>query len=246
MSTREHEYGTLTFTNAGYTDVMRAYRSAYNQYMSECYALAMQTYDALAQIKGRYAGEKQKNAFASLKKRPTIFDDNFGLATFSSNTAYTLLDSRDLELIEAELFRGKKGNLTKPRALSFPKLTNKLSSFDLECNSFGELKFNKDSLSIMWETEGPSIVSRAKASPLYKLFNLTLSRYTWRRNEGGVFYYCDEHMEEGSVAAGDPITLSISELFGPKGIALSDNDHTKPQEATKDEVRAFMRTHGCA
>lgn len=237
MSCNNQETGDIQFTKTGYTKIIGAYRKAYNEYINNVFDIAMTIHSQLHSIKGGSATKRRKE-----KANELLSSHDATHYSFSSmcHTALKFhIQSELIYLIKAELFRGKNGTLTKPRRSAFPKLTNKDRTFDLHD---GELSVSfKDAYTdtygwkvcggkqkpltrdvmptIEWRVdENNRAVERAHNTPIAKLlFDKVLKHYTWKRNEGGAFYYTDEYDREGAHHAGGQYESSPSKHFGPLG-----------------------------
>lgn len=199
MSKREREYGVIDFTKTGYSEITRKVRTEYNTYIVNLKDKAIKIYHILSELPN--------------KERAQAFEDMISHANLSLrgfNTTY-----EHIELVKKELFRGAKGRLTKPRAISFKKITNKEKEFDIYCDE-GNLSFvikGNSGFQCIWDTDyGNKNVRSAHMTKTYKIISKILSEHKWRRGEGGEWYYTDENDECSFDNSGD----SISRTFNSK------------------------------
>jgi hypothetical protein len=225
MSRYESEWGDIYFSKTGYPTFVRAFRTNYNKYIDEVFAIAQAAYEHLSNIKGAGNTKKRHAAWAAIVDENRI---NLHVPGCYARHGFSI-EENDIETLQEELFRGGvskggdfgNGTLTKPRKSSFPRLTNKQLAFTVDCSSEAYLSFNKlnDGRGcINWRVEENNhSIDKARGSRCYGIFKATLSAYTWRRNEGGVWYYESEYTRDGAKESGGGDSTSESEYFGPAG-----------------------------
>jgi len=137
MSTSESENGHISLTKAGYNEVMRFARNAFNNHQLSLYEISLAVYEKVNQRKTK-------------KERRDQFYCCFYIESLMRNAKCLLSDvaysRRNLTLdqlhnIESELFRGAGGRLCKLRKSAFGKITNKQSSFSIDVDS-GSMSFD--------------------------------------------------------------------------------------------------------
>ena len=170
MSTREKEVGTLSFTATGYMEVMRAIRALYNKRQDTLLDLASTLHKELTKITGRGAAEARKNQLLKFLRMDMVSMSCYPRSECLIAGKTHQLDDSEKDRLLKELLRGKGETLTKPRRTSFEKLTNKVASFSLNCDHYGELTLSKVTLTIKWLSDGHSCIDSAKESVYFKLF----------------------------------------------------------------------------
>jgi hypothetical protein len=201
MSHNEGQSGTLNFTQAGYKHVMREMRNRFNHHINEIYDHTLLVHALLTAMTGAKISQRRKTMFIDMLKvertGSSITVDKKSMPVDYSMQCF----------IEGEMFRGTSQGLTKPRRSAFPKLTNKQSTFKIDCGD-GSLTFCEDRLSVSWYTEyDTNAVENARDSFMSREFIDFLKDYKWKRAEGGIFQYWDDG------------PMSISDYFGPSGEA---------------------------
>lgn len=247
MSTYEHEQGNIHFTKTGYMQFIRLMRKEINDHLNRLYKGALAAHEELAKIKGRGATEKQKAKFEEFFGYPRRYAGH-GFFRSQVDGPYSLrTKAGDVPVsynhkywLKQELFRGTNGKLTKPRKNTLPLLNNKQASFSLDCDD-GGFNFDERSLSARWLVdENNHAVQDAHASVGYSLFSKAISAYTWKRKEGGTFYYGSEYTREGAIENGMPVTDSVSCSFGPEGERERFQSLGYSKKEIDKKVREFM------
>ena len=216
MSTFEKQWGTLHFSKSGYPAFVRLVRKEYNSYIAELRDNALKAHAKLAKLKPR----ERKGAFDSMVSRNTLYlnppRESHNCLVYSNGFESS---TADLDKLRDEMFRGKNGALTKPRMGSFPTLTNKQTEFSIDCDDgtfiLEQCSDGSGSLHwlVLWDNHA---VRDAQNTGTYSAVAAALSNHKWRRNEGGEWYYENEHSREAAEENGTEST-SVSSRFGPLG-----------------------------
>jgi hypothetical protein len=249
MGKREHEQGNITFTAAGYMEVMRAMRAKYNEHQDNMFNIAMAAHTELSKIKGIGTFAKRADKLVAFLNGDTPREYNAWRTPAPKEKVIVgnqscRADVEHKDFIQGELRRGVDHAFTKPRRSAFVKLTNKDVSFSLDCNGEGTLSFNKETNSISWEADGKNAVQDAKKSVYYEMFVDVINAYKWRKKEGGVFYYGDESGEDAAREDGECYSDSPSDTFGPIGISDGNMRNYLTKKELAEKVKEFMRKHG--
>jgi hypothetical protein len=222
MSTSEHSYGSISFTKSGYSQIMRHLREAFNSHQDNLYERTLALYTRLSKVSGK-------------EKRALVTDNAFTYDSFSWSCAFTqdkyaLLED-EAQAIKTELFRGTNGALCKPRKKAFAKLTNKRNDFSLAI-AVGTINLYAKSNTLGWHVEENNrAVFGSEMSPMACILFSYLKRYTWKRGEGGIFFYQSEHTLMGARDGFDP--TEERHRFGNKMNKYEKREHERTQRPAR-------------
>lgn len=206
MSRWQEESGTLKFTKTGYQILMRELRTRFNARQAELLEIAKAAHECLAPL-----DPAQRNEMSDL--------------LFSRGELSSKVDRVEGEIIKAELFRGKNGALTQPRASAFLKLKNTQREFSIEVGSEGaSLTLNDSELTLRWSVdEGNRSVDRTENSLGYaRYIDYLENQYPWKKGEGGCFTVQEEDLSDDEDSSG---TISyVSSYFGSVGVQMKKDD----------------------
>ena len=210
MSTTTVEHGTIKFTKSGYTQIMRQMRDTFNARQDYFFLVAEAAYQTLSKTKNPTRSDAI-DLFQS-------FDhgQKMRFAGMPTNRQFWVNENSLFEIID-ELFRGKNGNMNKPRKTGFKKLTNREKEYTVETH-MGHFTFHEANAFLEWNVTGNNNSVRdchqdCMSIALFK----TLKAYKWKRGEGGKFYYGDEYMwgwDEGEYPDDCDRKMEVSHSFG--------------------------------
>lgn len=212
MSRWQKESGTLQLTKAGYNVVMRELRSRFNARQKQLLALANAAYIQLGALKPA----QRMDAYATLIKRDSAWSR---VARFSAYGQSAVIDYSEFMAIKAELFRGKNGALTKPRALAFATLKNTERSFVITLEDEACLTLDEAACTLRWYVaQNNRSVDRVGETEAYsRYFSFLNSEYSWKKGEGGTFTLHEEDLSDDEDSSG--CVSSTSAYYGPLGKA---------------------------
>lgn len=206
MSTREREYANLAFNKTGYPKIVKEIREDYNDYMDKL----LKTAQDIHAILDKQPPKKRREVFYR------IYNTQVGKLVYS-NVVFNATDEH-LLLVHSELFRGKNGNLTKPRATKFKKLKTRDRTFTLDCNGADLiLSEGPDGSGLLhWDTFlGDGNVKYSVNGETFRIVIKAVNKHVWGKVEGGLFIGNDEYnmIDEGEGDYRDEITR----VYGPLG-----------------------------
>lgn len=224
MSTRERERGSLAFNKTGYPKFVKAVREGYNEYLCKLLKAAQDIHAILE-------SQPQKKRIETIYRICNTQEDKLVYSNVVLNAT-----EEHVQLVYRELFRGKNGNLTKPRASMFKKITNKQRHFVFDCNGADlVLTDSPGGLGLLyWDTfMGNGNVKHSVRGETYRIVIQAVNKHKWGKKEGGLFIRNDEHNMIDDDDEGEYLDQIIS-VYGELGGVRLDYQHE--QERAKRQV----------
>lgn len=187
MAKSTYEFADIKLSKKNYSILYKSIKNQYKELFDYLYTVADFCYPILKKL-----GHKKQSSSHFCISHVT---KNYPLHSKFSLTQF------ESDFIFSELYRGKNGQLCKPRKSVFKALGKGLLEEDktitFAISFYATINFNLENSSVYWDVEqGNHSVSESRDTFFAKLFFKELDSFKWRKGEGGDITYWDEYMSD--------------------------------------------------